>query len=59
MSDVAAVLSNRGKPGEAASRARLARDLRKLDAQRAKVYAVLRPAIRALSPASAPPTLPG
>ena len=59
MSDVAAVLSNRGKPGEAASRARLARDLRKLDAQRAKVYAVLRPAIRALSPASSPPTLPG
>ncbi|MHB1594745.1 MAG: hypothetical protein ACYCO9_10980 [Streptosporangiaceae bacterium] len=59
MSDVAAVLSSRGKPTEAASRARLARDLRKLDAQRARVYAVLRPAIRALSPSSAPPTLPG
>ena len=57
--DVAAVLSSRGKPGEAAARARLTRDLRTLDTQRAKVYAVLDPAIRALSPGAAAPVLPG
>jgi hypothetical protein len=57
--DVATILSDRGKPAEAADRAALRQALRKLDAQRAVVYAALEPAIRALSPSSAPPTLYG
>ena len=57
--DVAAVLSDRGKPAEAADRAALRQALRKLNAQRAVVDAALEPAIRSLSPASAPPTLYG
>jgi hypothetical protein len=56
-SDVATVLSQRGKPGEQAAKAALALDLSKLKAQRAVVYAALRPAIRSLSPKSAPPVL--
>jgi hypothetical protein len=56
-SDVAKVLSQRGKPGEQAANAALARDLRQLKRQRAVVYAALRPAIEALSPHSKPPVL--
>ena len=56
-SDVATVLSQRGQPGEQAAEAALARDLTKLKAQRAVVYAALRPAIAALSPSSKPPVL--
>jgi hypothetical protein len=57
--DVATVLSDRGTSAEAADRAALSQALRRLDAQRAVVYAALEPAIRSLSPASAPPTLYG
>ena len=57
--DAATVLSDRGKPAEAADRAALRQALDKLDAQRTVVYAALEPAIRALSPASRPPTLYG
>src|SRR5215469_2073752 len=56
-SDVATVLTDRGKPGESAAIARLGYDLRKLRAQRAVVYAALAPAIKALSPHSVPPRL--
>jgi hypothetical protein len=56
-SDVATVLSQRGQPGEQAAVAALARDLTKLNAQRAVVYAAFRPAIAALSPSSTPPVL--
>lgn len=58
-SDVAAVLRDRGKPAEAVDRAALSRALLKLDAQRKVVYAALDPAIRTLSPHSAPPRLYG
>ncbi len=57
--DVATVLTDRGKPAEANARLTLQRALRKLDAQRAEVYAALAPAIKALSPQSSPPTLYG
>lgn len=57
--DAAAVLTDRGRPGEAADRAALRMALRELDAQRKVVYAALAPAIRALSPESAPPRLYG
>ena len=57
MTDVATVLAGRGKPAEAADRAALAAALRKLAAQRQVVYAALEPAIKALSPTSAPPVL--
>ena len=56
-SDVATVLTDRGKPAESAATAQLAKDLRKLRAQRAVVYAALAPAVKALSPRSALPTL--
>jgi hypothetical protein len=55
--DVAIVLTDRGKPSEAAAARKLAVDLARLRAQRAKVYAVLAPAIKALSPQSVPPRL--
>lgn len=58
-SDVATALTDRGKPAEAADMAALRLALRKLDAQREVVYAALSPAIKALSPQSAPPVLPG
>jgi len=58
-SDVAAVLTDRGPPAEAADRAVLRRDLHELDAQRNVVHAALAPAIRSLSPGSAPPRLYG
>lgn len=57
--DVAAVLTNRGHPAEAADRAVLAGALHDLDTQRNVVYAVLAPAIRSLSPGSAAPRLYG
>jgi hypothetical protein len=56
---VAAVLADRGRPGEAADRAALQGALRELDAQRQVVYAALAPAISSLSPSSAPPRLYG
>ncbi|HVB46162.1 MAG TPA: hypothetical protein VNF47_26115 [Streptosporangiaceae bacterium] len=59
MTDVATVLADRGKPAEAADRAALRLALRKLDAQRSAIYALLTPAIKALSPQSALPVLPG
>jgi hypothetical protein len=58
-SDVAVVLTDRGRPAEADARAALAAALRKLDAQRGIFYATLRPAIGALAPAMTPPALPG
>jgi hypothetical protein len=57
--DVATVLAKRGRPGEAAARAALAADRRKLDRQRTVVDHALAPAIRALDPAAAPPALYG
>lgn len=57
--DVAAVLARRGQPREAAARAKLAADQRKLDRQRTVVDRTLAPAIKALDPASAPPALYG
>jgi len=57
--DVAAALTDRGTPAEAADLAALRQARRALDAQRSVVYAALEPAIRALSPASAPPVLYG
>jgi hypothetical protein len=56
---VAAVLTNRGRPAEAADRETLRRALHDLDVQRSGVYAALAPAIQSLSPASAPPRLYG
>jgi len=56
-SDVATVLTDRGKPAEGTAIAQLGYDLRKLRAQRAVVDAALAPAIRALSPHSVPPRL--
>src|SRR5579859_7111914 len=56
-SDVAAVLTDRGQPAENTALARLGQDLRALRAQRAVVDAALAPAIKALSPGSAPPKL--
>src|SRR6185437_7892180 len=55
--DVATVLSQRGRPGEQAAKAALARDLSKLERQRLVVYAAFQPAITALSPTSKPPVL--
>jgi hypothetical protein len=49
-SDVLRVLSDRGKPSEPAARAALKQAQRKLDAQRAVVYAAFAPAIKALAP---------
>jgi hypothetical protein len=57
--DVATVLSDRGKPSEAAAIATLNRDLATLNKQRARVYADFAPAIKALSPHSRPPVLNG
>jgi hypothetical protein len=56
---VATALADRGTPAEAADLAALGEARRKLDAQRSVVYGALQPAIKALSPASAPPTLYG
>jgi hypothetical protein len=55
--DVATVLTDRGRPAESAAVRTLSLDLRKLRAQRAVVFAALAPAIKALSPQSAPPIL--
>ena len=57
--DVATALSDHGKPTQAAALAALRSALRKLNAQRAVVYAELRPAIKALAPHAAPPVLYG
>jgi hypothetical protein len=57
--DVAAVLSARGGPREAAGRAALHRALHELDAQRTVVYDALARAINSLSPESAAPRLYG
>ena len=57
--DVAAVLARRGQSGEAAARATLAADQRKLDRQRTVVDRALAPAIKAIDPAAAPPILYG
>jgi hypothetical protein len=57
--DVAAALADRGTAAEAGDLAALRVARSKLDAQRSVVYAALEPAIKALSPASAPPTLYG
>jgi len=57
--DVATVLADRGQPAETADRAALRQALSELDAQRAVFDAALRPAIKALSPGSAPPRLYG
>lgn len=57
--DVATVLTSRGQPGEAAARATLAADERKLDRQRSVFERALAPAIRAIDPGAKPPTLYG
>jgi hypothetical protein len=57
--DVAAALADHGTAAEAGDLAALRVDRSKLDAQRSVVYAALEPAIKALSPTSAPPTLHG
>ncbi|HEX9066151.1 MAG TPA: hypothetical protein VF843_13675 [Streptosporangiaceae bacterium] len=57
--DVVTVLASRGQPGEAAARAALAADQRKLDRQRTVVDRALAPAIRAIDPAAKPPVLYG
>jgi hypothetical protein len=57
--DVAAVLTDRGRPAEAADRAALRRALHELDVQRTAVYAALAPAIESLSPGTTPPRLYG
>lgn len=56
--DVAGVLRAHG-PAQAADRARLQHDLRALDAQRARVLAVIRPAVRATGATGKLPPLPG
>jgi hypothetical protein len=56
--DVAAALSDRGKPAESADLAKLRADLRTLDAQRAAVYAAIDPAVTSLSPGSGLLVLP-
>lgn len=56
--DVAGVLRARG-PAQAAARAKLQRDLRDLDAQRARVLAMIRPAVRATGATGKLPPLPG
>ena len=58
-SDVAAVLADIGKPGEATAVARLGRALDALDAKRAAVYADFAPAIKALAPRLEFPVLHG
>jgi hypothetical protein len=58
-SDVGAVLAASTPQARQAAGAALARALRRLDAQRAAVDAVLRPAIAALHPRAALPRLPG
>ncbi len=55
--DVATVLTERGKPGEAKATAALQRALRSLRAQREVFYAAMAPAMRALSPGIALPRL--
>lgn len=57
--DVTSVLAKRGKPGEAAARAALAADRRKLDRQRTIFDQTVAPAIRAIDPAAKPPVLYG
>ena len=57
--DVTAVLVKRGQPGEAAARAALAADRRKLDRQRTIFDQTVAPAIRAIDPAAKPPVLYG
>lgn len=57
--DVAVVIARRGQPGEAAARATLAADQRKLDRQRTVFNRTLAPAIAAVDPAAAPPVLYG
>ena len=56
--DVAGVLRARGT-GQAAARAKLQRELRDLVAQRARVLAVIRPAVRATGATGKLPPLPG
>jgi hypothetical protein len=57
--DIATVLADRGTAQETTSVSALHRALGRLDAQRAVVTRVLRPAISALTPGSAGPALPG
>lgn len=57
--DIATVLTDRGKPSEAAARAALKADLAKLDQQRALVSSLLAPAVKALKPKAALLALPG
>jgi hypothetical protein len=62
MTDVAAILSSRGAgqaAAHAAATAKLRRDLRVLDAQRAYLDGLMTAAIRATSATGRPPTLPG
>ncbi len=57
--DVAAILSAHSAPVKAAATAKLAKDLRALDAVRAQVYAILRPAVRSTGATAPLPYLPG
>lgn len=57
--DMASVLEATGAPARAAANAALRRDLGKLDAERATIYAILRSAEQAVSDHTALPRLPG
>jgi hypothetical protein len=57
--DVAKVLSARGPQARSSATAELRQALRKLDAQRSAVDAIMDSAIRSLSAHASPPTLPG
>jgi hypothetical protein len=59
MTDVGTALTDHGTAAEAGDLAALRVALRELDAQRSVVYSALRPAVKALSPQSALPVLPG
>jgi hypothetical protein len=57
--DMASVLQATSTPARAAANATLRRDLAKLDAERATIYAILRSAEHAVSDHAALPSLPG
>jgi hypothetical protein len=57
--DMVSVLTATSVPARAAANATLAGELRKLDAERATIYSILRSAERATSDKTALPSLPG
>ncbi len=57
--DMVSVMTASGATARTAANATLAKDLRKLDAERTTIYAILRSAEHALSDSTALPSLPG